>query len=91
MDGMTPPQTPEQIAGKQREVDCPRCHEQCGWCADYRWHHGEMTLPGSRRKCTLKGIEPEGGNCPLCHGSRRVIATTTYEPVRAILRGEHDR
>ena len=59
---------------------CPRCHENCGWCGDYRWHHGEMTLPGTRKKCTLTEVTPEGGNCPVCHGSRQVIATTTYEP-----------
>lgn len=60
------------------EVDCPRCHATCGWCGDYRWMHGTVKLPGSRKYCTLKGIQPEGNACPICSGSRRVIARTTY-------------
>lgn len=66
-----------------REVDCPRCHEQCGWCSDYRWHHGTMNLPGTRRKCTVPGYEPEGDNCELCHGTRRAMMTVTYAPTQS--------
>ena len=65
-----------------REIDCPRCFEQCGWCSDYRHHHGTMKLPGTRKRCTIPAMQPEGDNCPLCHGSTKVIATTTYEPIR---------
>ena len=33
-----------------------------------------LKLPGSRRRCTITGLEPEGDNCPLCHGSMKVTA-----------------
>lgn len=62
------------------EVDCPRCHQQCSWCSDYRWIHGILLLPSSRRKCTVQGFEPEGDKCPECRGSKRVWRTITYEP-----------
>ena len=62
----------------QREIDCPRCHEQCGWCSDYRHMHGTLKLPGSKRKCAVPNFAPEGDGCPLCGGAKRVIATTTY-------------
>lgn len=64
-----------------REVDCPRCHEQCGWCSDYRWMHGKFTLPSVRRTCAVPGFELEGDDCPICLGLRRVRATTTYERI----------
>lgn len=66
----------------KREVRCPRCHEQCGWCSDPRHMHGTIRLPGTRKKCTVPGFEPEGDACPLCGGKRTVIATTYYEQVR---------
>lgn len=67
-----------------RIVGCPRCHEQCGWCSDYRWMHAKVGLPGtSGAKCRVKGFEPEGDACPICSGSKRVRATTTYEAVAA--------
>ncbi len=66
---------------REREVPCPRCHEQCGWCSDYRHYHGTMSLPGTRRKCTIPGMEPEGHNCPVCHGVMRVLETTIYTPL----------
>lgn len=64
-----------------REVDCPRCHQVCGWCSDYRFMHGTLPLPGSRRRCTMLGMEPEGDGCPLCGGARRVLATTTFQAI----------
>lgn len=66
-----------------RKIDCPRCHEQCGWCSDYRWHHGTMKLPGTRQYCNIAAMKPEGDACPLCGGTRKVIATTTYERTAA--------
>lgn len=63
-----------------REVGCPRCHQQCGWCSDFRWMHGQLKLPGSKRRCSLP-LEPEGDHCPVCAGTRRVQATTTYAPL----------
>lgn len=68
---------------ERRDMDCLRCHQQCGWCADYRWHHGKMRLPGSRKFCTLTEVVPEGDDCPICHGTRRVRATitTSYEAI----------
>lgn len=65
--------------GNTRVVECPRCHQTCGWCGDYRWHHGQMKLPGTRRRCTLKEVEPEGDNCPLCHGTRKVQRIIAYK------------
>ena len=61
-----------------RDVECPRCHQACGWCSDFRFMHGKIKLPGSRTYCGVRGLEPEGNDCPMCHGSRRVTATTTY-------------
>ena len=59
-------------------VDCPRCYTVCGWCADYRHQHG-LGLPGGRGlRCTIPGMAPEGDACPLCHGSMRVHAITTF-------------
>lgn len=62
-------------------IDCPRCHEQCGWCSDPRHFHGTLKLPGSRRKCTVPGYEPEGDSCPICHGDKRVMATTIFSRI----------
>lgn len=59
-------------------VPCPRCHEACGWCGDYRFMHRQLRLPGTKRRCGVPGLEPEGEGCPLCTGTLRVIATTTY-------------
>ena len=64
----------------EREVDCPRCHQTCGWCGDYRWMHGQLTMPGTRRYCKLTEVVPEGADCPLCAGTRRVTATVSYAP-----------
>jgi hypothetical protein len=64
-----------------RTIDCPRCFQPCAWCSDYRWHHGQLKLPGSRKYCTISAMAPEGDACPMCRGSRRVYATTTYEAV----------
>ena len=60
-----------------REVPCPRCHETCGWCSDYRFMHGKLRLPGTRRKCTIAAYHPDEV-CPLCGGSKRVWMTVTY-------------
>ena len=59
-------------------VECPRCHEQCGWCSDYRWMHGTMRLPGSRKRCTISGMEPEGDKCPVCAGTMKAVRHTHY-------------
>jgi hypothetical protein len=63
-------------------VQCPRCYEQCGWCSDPRFMHGQLKLSGSRKKCTVAGYEPEGDGCPMCGGSKTVVRTITYEPRR---------
>ncbi len=65
----------------RHEIACPRCFAKCGWCADYRHMHGKLTLPGTKALCGVKGFEPEGGECPMCHGQQRVIATTVYEAI----------
>ena len=61
-----------------RLVQCPRCHETCGWCSDPRWMHAVLPFPGTRQRCRVRGLEPEGANCPVCGGDRTVVATTTY-------------
>lgn len=68
----------DQKPGRSRECCCPRCHEPCGWCSDYRHVHGQLRLPGSKRRCGVPGYEPEGDACPVCHGSMRVLRTVTY-------------
>ena len=62
-------------------IPCPRCHQQCGWCSDYRHMHRQLTLPGTNRRCGVRGFEPEGKNCPVCKGSMKVRATTTYQAI----------
>lgn len=64
-----------------RIAPCPRCHETCGWCSDYRFMHGKVRLPGSRRKCTVPGYEPEGDRCPICGGAKQVTMIVTYERI----------
>jgi hypothetical protein len=78
------------VAEIAREVPCPRCHEPCGWCSDPRHMHGKLKLPLCNQRCTLPEPAPEGENCPLCHGAMRVLATTTYAPVRAHLKENGD-
>jgi hypothetical protein len=65
-----------------RVVPCPRCHEACGWCSDYRFMHGQMNLPGIRRKCTIEAMRPDPV-CAMCGGDRRVVATVRYERLKA--------
>lgn len=67
---------------RQRIVDCPRCHEQCGWCSDYRWMHGRVSLPGTRRKCDIYAMQPDSV-CPVCNGARKVQMTVTYTAIEA--------
>lgn len=66
-----------------KEVECPRCFEQCGWCGDYRHMHGTLRLPAVQGRknthCDIPAMIPEGDDCPLCAGSRRVMRTITYE------------
>lgn len=66
---------------RSREVPCPRCMEQCGWCSDPRWMHGTLNLPGAGRKCAVPGYEPEGSDCPVCRGRQRVMMRRTFHPV----------
>lgn len=67
---------------EKRVVNCPRCFESCGWCSDYRHMHGLLPLAsGYKRRCTVSGMEPEGNNCPLCAGSKKVQRTITYSAI----------
>jgi hypothetical protein len=61
--------------------DCPRCHEACGWCGDYRHMHGKVRLPGSRQYCTIAKMHPDPV-CEICGGSRLVFVTRTYAPAQ---------
>jgi hypothetical protein len=64
------------------EIACPRCHQTCGWCGDYRHMHGQLKMPGIKFRCDLPP-KPEGSDCPLCHGDLRVRAVTYYERLDA--------
>jgi hypothetical protein len=74
---------------ERRTVNCPECHELCGWCAWYRKNardagcglgvpsgHGYRT----RRRCEW-GEQAKGVPCGTCNGSGIVQATITYERV----------
>lgn len=63
------------------KVPCPRCHEPCGWCSDYRHMHRLLKLPGSKRRCGIKDFEPEGDDCPVCHGVMQVYRLVVYTPI----------
>jgi hypothetical protein len=43
--------------------------------------HGQLRLPGSRKRCGVEGMDPEGADCPLCGGAMKVKATTEYERI----------
>jgi hypothetical protein len=61
---------------------CPRCHQKCGWCGDYRHMHSLLALPGSKGlKCGVTDFAPEGDNCPMCHGVMSVVRVTHYRPL----------
>jgi len=68
----------------EREVDCPRCHETCGWCGDYRHYHGTIKLPGSNQYCAIRAMHPDPC-CTLCAGTMRVVASTQYRPITAAI------
>lgn len=70
------------LVAKREEVECPECHETCGWCSWYRKNaRGAGCGSGSRNKCAW-GENARGVPCKTCDGSGRVMATTTYEPIR---------
>lgn len=72
MGGGNLPKVADQV------VDCPRCYELCGWCSDYRHMHGTLPLPGSRKRCAIERMAPEGAGCPTCGGNLKVVARTQY-------------
>lgn len=66
-----------------RQIPCPRCHQQCGWCGDYRHIHGLLLMAGTMRsRCTMP-FDPEGDDCSVCRGAMKVLARTEYTPVTA--------
>lgn len=74
-----------EAVAKRREVNCPRCHEQCGWCSDYRHMHGLLTLPGgTRRRCEIAAMAPDV-DCQVCGGVMKVLETITYSRITAAL------
>ena len=65
-----------------RVIDCPECHETCGWCSWYRKNAREIGCGSSRRKSKCEwGERAKGQPCRTCDGSGRVLATTTYSAV----------
>jgi C4-type Zn-finger protein len=77
-EGQSEPNAATTIAN----IACPRCHQACGWCGDYRHIHGQLKMPGTKRRCDLP-LRPEGADCPICQGDLRVRAITHYERISA--------
>lgn len=44
--------------------------------------HGQLKLPGCKRRCGVPGFEPEGDACPVCHGAMNVNMTVTYTALK---------
>ncbi len=74
---------------KTRIVQCPECHELCGWCSWYRKNARECGCgcppgPGKRNKPRHRcdwGEQAKGVPCSMCDGSGRVQATITYQQI----------
>jgi hypothetical protein len=70
-----------------RVVDCPECHQLCGWCSWYRKNAREVGcglrvnagsgLPRTKTRCSW-GEEAKGVACSTCDGSGKAEATTSY-------------
>lgn len=74
------------MSERTRIVDCPECHELCGWCSWYRKNAREigcgLRVPSgiskrSHRRCDW-GEQAKGVPCGTCDGSGMVEAATTY-------------
>lgn len=83
------PDDPRDWKTETRIVDCPECHEVCGWCAWYRKNAREVgcgagvsPMPRTHRRCEW-GESAKGQPCKTCDGSGRVRATITYAPLEA--------
>jgi hypothetical protein len=75
------------MVSERREVPCPDCHRECGWCSWYAKNAravgcGSMTPSGrkTRKPCEM-ARSLEGTTCPLCGGTEKVRAITTYERI----------
>jgi hypothetical protein len=75
----------------ERLIDCPECHERCGWCSWYRKNARDvgcgLRVPSgsggrSHRRCEW-GEAAKGVACTTCDGSGRVIATISYRRASA--------
>lgn len=71
-------------------VDCPECHETCGWCSWYRKNAREVGCGlrvnsgmGTKRGANLCrwGEDAKGKPCTTCGGKEKVIASTRYFPL----------
>jgi hypothetical protein len=74
-----------------RIVDCPTCHELCGWCSWYAKNargagcglgvpsgHGYRT----RHRCEW-GEQLKGTKCETCGGAEKVRLVGTFEPLES--------
>jgi hypothetical protein len=62
---------------------CPRCHQKCPWCSDYRWMHGQRLRRNSiLPACDVEFMQPDD-ECAVCGGSRKVIVERAFRRVGA--------
>lgn len=72
-------------------VDCPECHEYCGWCSWYRKNAREagcgLSVPNGLSKLTKRrcewGESAKGKPCGTCDGSGKVRAEIIYRVLPA--------
>ena len=68
-----------------RIVDCPECHQTCGWCAWYAKNAREAGCgcppsPVQRRRVSCQwGEALKGTTCSLCAGTEKVRFVGHYE------------
>jgi hypothetical protein len=61
-----------------RVVDCPACHEICGWCSWYAKNARQCGCgSASKRRCEW-GESLKGTVCPMCLGTEKVRLVGRY-------------
>lgn len=78
---------------EDREMPCPACHQECGWCSWYAKNArdagcGNPIGPHGRlkhaRKCEW-GEKLKGTVCGVCGGAEKVRAHITYSRIDSSL------